>query len=108
MNNRLAKKYLSQAKKHINNKEQFYVALEKAMHNFLKAKLNIETTEMSKTNIEELLLSRNANPETVSEFINLNENCEIARYAPSTNASIQQDYEKAVLIIADLEKQLKN
>ena len=104
MNNRLAKKYLSQAKKHINNKERFYVSLEKAMHNFLKAKLNIETTEMSKTNIEELLLSRNINPETVSEFINLTENCEIARYAPSTNASIQQDYDKAVLIIADLEK----
>lgn len=108
MNNRLAKKYLSQAKKHVNNKEQFYVSLEKAMHNFLKAKLNIETTEMSKTNIEELLLSRNINPETVTGFINLTENCEIARYAPSTNASIQQDYDKAVLIITDLEKQLKN
>ncbi len=108
MNNRLAKKYLSLAKKQINNKEPFYVALEKAMHNFLKAKLNIETTEMSKTNIEELLLSRNANSETVLEFINLTENCEIARYAPSTTATIQQDYEKAVLIIADLEKQLKN
>ena len=31
MNNRLAKKYLSEAKKQINNKEPFYVALEKAM-----------------------------------------------------------------------------
>ena len=35
MNNKLAKKYLSQAKKQINNKEAFYIALEKAMHNFL-------------------------------------------------------------------------
>ncbi len=104
MNNKLAKKYLSQAKKHINNKEQFYIALEKAMHNFLKAKLNIETSEMSKINIETLLLSNNANEISVSEFINLTENCEIARYAPSTNATIQQDYDKAVLIIADLEK----
>jgi hypothetical protein len=72
----------------------------------LKAKLNIETTEMNKTNIEELLLSKNSGVETVSEFINLTENCEIARYAPSTNATIQQDYEKAVLIISDLEKQI--
>ena len=108
MNNKLAKKYLSQAKKQINNKEQFYIALEKAMHNFLKAKLNIETTEMSKINIESLLLSNNAEQNSVNEFINLTENCEIARYAPSTNVSIQQDYDKAVLIIADLEKQLKN
>ncbi|GAA6767511.1 hypothetical protein AAFH68_34600 [Flavobacterium sp. CGRL1] len=106
MNNKLAKKYLSQAKKQLNNKEAFYIALEKAMHNFLKAKLHIETTEMSKDNIRELLLSRNANPETVQNFINLTENCEFARYAPASSASIQQDYDKAVLIISELEKQI--
>lgn len=106
MNNKLAKKYLSQARKHLNNKEPFYIALEKAMHNFLKAKLHIETSEMSKDNIRELLLSRNANAETVKNFIDLTENCEFARYAPASSASIQQDYDKAVLIISELEKQI--
>ena len=106
MNNRLAKKYLSEAKKQINNREPFYVALEKAMHNFLKAKLHIETSEMSKSNIQQLLLSRNASPETVTDFINLTENCEIARFAQSSSAAIQQDFDKAVLIISDLEKQI--
>jgi hypothetical protein len=105
-NNKLAKKYLSQAKKQINNKEPFYVALEKAMHNFLKAKLHIETSEMSKDNIKELLLTRNANPVAVDDFIALTENCEIARYAPSSSATIQKDYNKAVSIISDLEKQI--
>lgn len=105
-NNRLAKKYLSQAKKQINNKEPFYVALEKAMHNFLKAKLHIETSEMSKDNIKEILLSKNANATSVDEFIALTENCEIARYAPASSATIQKDYDKAVMIISDLEKQL--
>ena len=106
MNNRLAKKYLSEAKKQINNKEPFYVALEKAMHNFLKAKLHIETSEMSKDNIQELLLSRNANPEVVTDFIALTENCELARYAPASSTSIQNDFDKAVLIISELEKQI--
>ncbi|PIF31779.1 oxygen tolerance protein BatD [Flavobacterium sp. 9] len=106
MNNKLAKRYLSEAKKQLNNKEPFYIALEKAMHNFLKAKLHIETSEMSKDNIRELLLSRNSNPETVQNFINLTENCEFARYAPASSASIQQDYDKAVLIISELEKQI--
>ena len=106
MNNKLAKKYLSEAKKQLNNKEPFSIALEKAMHNFLKAKLHIETSEMSKDNIRELLLSRNANPETVQSFINLTENCEFARYAPASSASIQQDFDKAVLIISELEKQI--
>jgi hypothetical protein len=106
MNNKLAKKYLSEAKKQINNKEPFYVALEKAMHNFLKAKLHIETSEMSKDNIQELLLSRKASPVAVSSFIALTENCEIARYAPSSSATIQHDFDKAVAIISELEKQI--
>ncbi len=106
MNNKLAKKYLSEAKKQLNNKEAFYIALEKAMHNFLKAKLHIETSEMSKDNIRELLLSRKANPESVQSFIDLTENCEFARYAPASSASIQQDFDKAVLIISELEKQI--
>jgi hypothetical protein len=106
MNNKLAKKYLSEAKKQIDNKEPFYVALEKAMHNFLKAKLHIETSEMSKDNIQELLLSRKASPEAVNDFISLTENCEIARYAPSSSATIQHDFEKAVTIISELEKQI--
>nr|WP_315159172.1 BatD family protein [uncultured Flavobacterium sp.] len=106
MNNKLAKKYLSEAKKQINNKELFYVALEKAMHNFLKAKLHIETSEMSKDNIQELLLSRKANPQAVNDFIALTENCEIARYAPSSSTTIQHDFDKAVAIISELEKQI--
>ena len=106
MNNKLAKKYLSEAKKQINNKELFYIALEKAMHNFLKAKLHIETSEMSKDNIQEVLLSRNANPDAVNDFIALTENCEIARYAPASSVTIQHDFDKAVAIISNLEKQI--
>ncbi|MEY2629880.1 MAG: hypothetical protein RLZZ469_776 [Bacteroidota bacterium] len=105
--NALAKKYLSEAKKHLGQKEPFYIALEKALHNFLKAKLNIETSDMSKEKIREILTERNAQPETITEFLSLTENCEFARYAPSSDTAIQQDYEKAVAIISNLEKQLK-
>jgi hypothetical protein len=106
MNNRLAKKYLSEAKLQINNKEPFYIALEKAMHNFLKAKLHIETSEMSKDKIKEILTSKNVSLETVQSFIDLTENCELARYAPSSSVAIQQDYDKAVTILSELEKQI--
>ena len=106
MNNRLAKKYLSEAKKQINNKEPFYVALEKAMHNFLKAKLHIETSYISKSNIKQLLASRNVNAQTIIDFINLTENCELARYALTSSSTLQQDFDKAVEIISDLEKQI--
>jgi len=107
LSNKLAKKYLSQAKKHLGNKELFYVALEKAMHNFLKAKLQIETTEMSKDKISLLLLDKGADTTMIDAFIALTENCEVARYAPATKVSIKEDYDKAVSIILELEKQLK-
>ena len=103
--NALAKKYLSEAQKQLQNKEPFYIALEKAMHNFLKAKLSIETSEMSKDIITDILLTRNADADTVKEFINLTESCELARYAPSTSVTIQQDYDKAIAILSSLEKQ---
>lgn len=105
-NNKLAKKYLSEAKKQMGNKVPFYMAMEKALHNFLKAKLHLETSEMSKENIQELLLDRKANQETVSNFIQLMNDCEFARYTPSSDVAMQKDYDKAVSLISELEKQL--
>ncbi|MEZ4852958.1 BatD family protein [Flavobacterium sp.] len=105
-NTKLAKKFLSEAKKQLGNKVPFYMAMEKAMHNFLKAKLHLETSEMSKENIQELLLAKNANSEIVSEFIALMNDCEFARYTPSSDVAMQKDYDRAVTLIADLEKQI--
>lgn len=104
--NRLAKKYLTEAKLHLTNPVSFYVALEKALHNFLKAKLKIETSEMSKDKIREVLEQKGAQPTTISEFIHLTENCEFARYAPSSTGAVQDDYTRAVATISELEKQL--
>ena len=53
---RLAKKYLSSAKKVLGDKTLFYDALERALHNYLKAKLSIETTDFSKDRIQLLYL----------------------------------------------------
>ncbi len=102
----LAKKYLSDAKIQFHNKEAFYIALEKSMHNFLKAKLHIETSDISKERIKELLLSKNCDNQSVIDLIKLMENCEIARYTPSSQVTIQQDFEKAEAIITSLNKNL--
>lgn len=104
--NKLAKKYLSEAKKALGKKEAFYEALERALHNYLKAKLQIEPSEFSKDKIRELLASNGAGEDTVTEFIALLNSCELARYTPSSNVAMQQDYEKAVGVIAQIDKQL--
>ena len=106
-NNRLVKKYLSEAKKQMGDKVPFYMAMEKALHNFLKAKLHIETVEMSKENIIELLQQRNASEESINRFMELMNDCEFARYAPATDIAMTNDFERAVERISELEKQLK-
>ena len=104
---KLAKKYLSEAKKALGSKEAFYIALEKALHNYLKAKLHIETSEFSKDKIESLLLKRKVEDSAVKEFISLLENCELARYTPITEVEMHQDYDKAAKTISQIDKQLK-
>lgn len=104
---KLAKKYLSEARKNLGNKEAFYVALEKALHNYLKATIHIETSEMSKDKILSLLKQRQVSDSTVSHFIEILKNCELARYTPITNVEMQHDYSKAASTISEIDKQIK-
>lgn len=103
---KLAKKYLSSAKKAFGNQVPFYEALERALHNYLKAKLKIETIELSKTKIAELLENKKVDKVIATEFIAVIENCERARYAPESEGSIQTDFEKASRAMAMIDRQL--
>ncbi|MEL6976440.1 MAG: BatD family protein [Bacteroidota bacterium] len=104
--NRLARKYLSTAKKQLGNKEPFYVALEKGLHNYLKAKLKIETSEFSKEKITSILVQKNVGENDIEGFISLLKSCEMARYSPFSDVQMQQDYDKASEVISKLDKQL--
>ncbi|MDA9972157.1 BatD family protein [Flavobacteriaceae bacterium] len=104
--NRLAKKYLSSAKKALGEKERFYDALERALHNYLKAKLSIETSEFSKERIVSLLKEKNSQTSSISAFVSILEKCEAARYAPSSNVTMQEDFDLAVETIAVLDREI--
>ena len=106
-NNRLARKYLGEAKKNINNKELFYEALERCLHNFLKAKLDMVTSEMSNENITEILTDRNITEDAIKNFMDIKNACEWARYAPTDQVNINKDYDNAITVISELEKQFK-
>jgi hypothetical protein len=103
---RLARKYLSEAKKNLGDQQSFYESLERAMHNYLKAKLHIQTAEMSKERISEILREKNVADETSTEFIEVLKSCEFARYTPASNTAQHEDYEKAVKVISKLDKDL--
>ncbi|WP_037318073.1 BatD family protein [Salegentibacter sp. Hel_I_6] len=104
--NKLARKYLSEAKKNLGDQQSFYESLERAMHNYLKAKLHIQTAEMSKERILEILKQKNVPDETSTEFIEVLKSCEFARYTPASNSAQQEDYDKAVRVISKLDKEI--
>jgi len=102
----LARKYLSSAKKTMGQQVAFYEALERALHNYLKAKLKIETSEMSKPKILSLLEQKKVASQTAKTYISILENCELARYAPGATVQMKQDFDNASDIIAQIDKQL--
>ena len=104
---KLAKKYLGEAQKALGQKEAFYIALEKALHNYLKAKLHIETSDLSKDRIEKLLLKRQVDEVIVSDFLTLLDSCELARYTPFSEVTMQHDYDKAATTISVIDKHIK-
>ncbi|MDY0781195.1 BatD family protein [Tenacibaculum sp. IB213877] len=103
---KLAKKYLSEAQKQLGNKERFYESLERALHNYLKAKLKVETADISKEKISQLLTDKNVDQTTISNFIEVLNDCDFARYTPTTNVQMNAEYEKAKQVITQLDKQL--
>ncbi len=105
--NKLARKYLSEAKKGLGDNVVFYEALERALHNYLKAKLNIETNDFNKDKIAILLKERNVEETVVLDFISILEHCELARYTPINSVTMQNDYDKAAKTISLIDKQIQ-
>lgn len=105
--NRLAKKYLSDAKKQMVDQVRFYESLERSLHNYLKAKLHIETHELQKDKIEQLLRERNVADDAIALFINTMKNCEFARYSSQNTSNMQADYQTALQVLSRIDKQIK-
>ena len=79
--------------------------MEKALHNYLKAKLHIETSDLSKDKIKKLLSERGVDAGTIKDFSSIMENCDLARYTPITAVTMQEDYDKAAKTISLIDKQ---
>lgn len=102
---RLAKKYLSEAQKQLGKKEAFYEALERALHNYLKAKLGIETADISKEKITQILEEKQVDNTSINKFIDVLKNSDFARYTPFTATQMKEEFERAKQVIVELDKQ---
>ncbi len=100
----MAQRYLKEAAASIHNKDIFYANLEKAIHNFIKAKLKIDSSELAKNNIRKLLSDKGVDENNIEELLSLLNNCEMARYTPFGEVDMQNDLRRTEKILNTIDK----
>lgn len=86
----------------------FYEELHKSLVGFVADKFNMPMTELNKENICARLLERGVPQETADEYAALLDECEFARYAPSSDSGQMHDhYDKAAGLISTIDSCMK-
>ncbi|MDR0814157.1 MAG: BatD family protein [Bacteroidales bacterium] len=105
--NRYASKRLKKAATFMNSGQQtlMYEELSRALWGYLGDKLNIPVADLSKDTGKQMM-QQNKVPESLTdEFIGVIDDCEFARYAPSSgNADMKTLYNRAVDVIDKMQK----
>ena len=101
---KLSRKFLS-----ANQKNEFYDEALKALWGYVSDKLNIPVSRLSKDNVEDELRNYGVSDELIKDFLDVLNNCEFARFAPSEmNLSMNKIYEEALAIISKMENSIKH
>ncbi|MEN0003759.1 MAG: BatD family protein [Bacteroidota bacterium] len=88
-----------------NDAKGFYDEVSKAMLGYVCDKLRIPRSELTKNNLREKLEAIKVEETRIERFMQLISTCEMALFAGKDNAAAMQDtYEGAVEILADIEK----
>jgi len=92
-----------------NRKEEFFDEILRALWGYVSDKMNMPIANLSKDNVAQELLKCNVNKKISDEFINVLNDCEFARYAPTMNADNAMDkiYSVAVDVISKIEDSIK-
>ena len=61
---------------------------------FLEYKFDLEKADLNKENIIKKFQENNISSENTNDFIRLLQNCEKARYMPTSDGNMQLDFEK--------------
>jgi hypothetical protein len=78
----------------LTDKEVFYQKMEFKIAEFLEYKFGLEKADLNKENIIQKFQESNISSENTNDFIGLLQNCEKARYMPTSEGNMQLDFEK--------------
>lgn len=85
---------VSELQDFISTKEQFYQKMELKIGEFLEYKFSLEKADFNKENIIQKFQEHSVSQENTNDFIGLLQNCEKARYMPTSDVNMQLDFEK--------------
>lgn len=104
--NKTARKRLKLAKTYMDTKanDKFYEEMLHALWGYLSDKLSIPASQLNRDNISAELVSYGADDSLVNEFIDVLDECEMARYTPTiSNEQIENIYNRATSAINRME-----
>lgn len=104
--NRVARKRLRQAQKLMEQKREsdFYEEILRALYGYAADKYNIPQEHLSKENLQSVLQSRGADQSVIDGFLSTLNDCEFARYAPSSqHVTMESIYDMAIRFIRKIE-----
>ncbi|WP_029905417.1 BatD family protein [Prevotella sp. 10(H)] len=108
--NKVATKRLKQAKQYLQAQKQdnFYEEILRAVWGYLSDKLTIPVADLNRENIENELRKYGVGDELISQFMNVLDTGEFARYAPSGSGHAMDDlYNDTVDAIGKMESTIK-
>ena len=108
--NKMAVRRLKNAGKFLkeNKNEEFYEEVLRALWGYLSDKLSIPQANLTKDNVEAELLKYGVSETLITEFIEILNTCEFARYAPSQATDAKDKlYELTVDAIGKMESTIK-
>ncbi len=99
---KLANSYMEQSLR-----APFYEELHKALLGYISDKLAIQFADMQRDTIKETLEAKRVSENNITEFMQLLEDCEMARYSMESAAGeMSLQYQKAISVISNLEGEL--
>ncbi len=103
----VANKHLKEAQKALDlNSDKVYEALSVALNGYLSNKLSIETSELNRDHIREVLTNRKLTPELIAELAEVLDRCDMARFAPGGETDKQELFERSKKLIHQLEENI--
>ena len=91
-----------------NNNEAFHESILKAFWGYLSDKLGIPVSDLNRESSVKGLQNKNVEQVVIDDFVEVVDQCEFARYAPSGGSEARQElYKKAESTMGRMEKQIK-